>query len=68
MIWRSKAWLGALLAWLLIAGTAFAQRLLGRDGCGRQRPGAFYFFWSETCPHCLRRTRSWRRFPIERPW
>ncbi len=68
MIGRSKAWLGALLAWLLIAGTAFAQGpWVETDATGNVQVH-LYFFWSETCPHCLEAHPFVEAIPIERPW
>lgn len=68
MIGRSKAWLGALAVWLLIASTAFAQGPwveTDADGNGRVHP---YFFWSETCPHCLKAQPFIEAILSERPW
>ncbi|MDS4021084.1 MAG: hypothetical protein RKR03_11360 [Candidatus Competibacter sp.] len=68
MIGRSKAWLGALLAWLLIAGVAFAQGpWVETDAAGNVQVH-LYFFWSETCPHCLEAHPFVEAIPIERPW
>ncbi len=68
MIGRSKAWLGALAAWLLIASPAFAQGpWVETDADGDVRVH-LYFFWSETCPHCLEAHPFIEAIPNERPW
>ncbi|MDG4595388.1 MAG: thioredoxin family protein [Candidatus Contendobacter sp.] len=67
-VWRGKTWLGALAAWLLIASAAVAQAPwveTGADGAVRVH---LYFFWSETCPHCLKAHPFIKAIPNERPW
>ena len=64
----AKAWLGVLAAWLLIAGAAFAQDpWVETDADGNVRVH-LYFFWSETCPHCLEAHPFIEAIPNERPW
>ena len=68
MIGRSKAWLGALAAWLLIASAAFAQDpWIETDADGNVQVH-LYFFWSTTCPHCLKARPFVEAIPTERPW
>lgn len=68
MIGRTKAGLSALIAWLLIAGTAFAQGPWIETGADGDVRVHLYFFWSETCPHCLEAHPFVEAIPIERPW
>lgn len=64
----ARAWLGALAAWLLIASAAFAQGpWVETDADGDVRVH-LYFFWSETCPHCLEAHPFVEAIPKERPW
>ena len=64
----SKAWLGVLAAWLLITSAAFAQEpWIETDADGNIRVH-LYFFWSETCPHCLKAHPFVEAIPAERPW
>lgn len=63
-----KTWLCALAAWLLIASAAFAQDpWVETDADGKVRVH-LYFFWSETCPHCLKAHPFIEAIPSERPW
>jgi hypothetical protein len=63
-----KAGLGILAAWLLIASAAFAQDpWVEKDADGQVRVH-LYFFWSETCPHCLKAHPFVEAIPKERPW
>jgi hypothetical protein len=68
MIGRSKAWLGALAAWLLIASPAFAQGPWVETDAGGNVRVHPYFFWSETRPHCLEAHPFIEAIPSERPW
>ncbi len=63
-----KAWLCALAAWLLIAGAAFAQDPWVETAADGQVRVHLYFFWSETCPHCLEAHPFIEAIPNERPW
>ncbi len=60
-----------LLAFLVLAGTAFAESAkplwVDQDGDGNQRVH-LYFFWSETCPHCQEAHPFIEAIPRERPW
>ncbi len=68
MIKRSVLSLGALAAWLLIAAVVFAQPLwVENDAAGETRVH-LYFFWSETCPHCLEAQPVVEAIPTVRPW
>jgi len=68
MIGRSEAWLCVLVGWLLIAGAAFAQDpWVETDADGNVRVH-LYFFWSATCPHCLKAQPFVEAIPNERPW
>ncbi|MDQ5911519.1 MAG: hypothetical protein QG599_3617 [Pseudomonadota bacterium] len=63
-----KIWLYTLAAWLLIASAAFAQELwVQTDADGNVRVH-LYFFWSETCPHCLEAHPFIEAIPNQRPW
>jgi hypothetical protein len=65
---RSRVWLYALAAWLLIASAAFAQDpWIETDADGDVRVH-LYFFWSETCPHCLEAHPFVEAIPNERSW
>ncbi|HAS51200.1 MAG TPA: hypothetical protein DCS21_05455 [Gammaproteobacteria bacterium] len=58
----------ALAAWLLMASAAFAQEpWVQTDADGNVRVH-LYFFWSETCPHCLEAHPFIEAIPNERPW
>ncbi|MFZ1828620.1 MAG: thioredoxin family protein [Candidatus Competibacteraceae bacterium] len=64
----ARARLGALVAWLLIASAAFAQGpWVETDADGDIRV-PLYFFWSETCPHCLAAHPFIEAIPNKRPW
>ncbi len=68
MIGRREAWPCVLAAWLLIATAAFAQGpWIEQDASGHVRVH-LYFFWSETCPHCLEARPFVEAIPTERPW
>ncbi len=67
MIKRSALSLGALAAWLLIAA-AFAQPLWVENNAEGEVQVHLYFFWSETCPHCLEARPFVETIPTERPW
>ena len=66
-----KAWLGALAGGLLIAMIASAASAqdpwVETDADGKVRVH-LYFFWSETCPHCLKTRPFVEAIPLERPW
>jgi thiol-disulfide isomerase/thioredoxin len=63
-----KAWLGVLVAGLFMATAAFAQDpWVETDVDGNIRVH-LYFFWSETCPHCLKAHPFIEAIPNERPW
>ncbi len=64
----SKTWLGALAAWLLIASAAFAQDPWVETDADNNVRIHLYFFWSETCPHCLEAHPFIEAIPNERPW
>ncbi|MCK7497466.1 MAG: thioredoxin family protein [Comamonadaceae bacterium] len=65
---RCGAWLAALALWLLLAATAYAQTpWIESDAEGNARVH-LYFFWSETCPHCLQARPFVEAIPRERPW
>ncbi len=63
-----KAWLGALAAWLLIASAALAQDPWVETDTDGDIRVHLYFFWSETCPHCLEAHPFIEAIPNERPW
>lgn len=67
MIKRFALSLGALAAWLLIAA-AFAQPLWVENNATGETQVHLYFFWSETCPHCLEARPFVEAIPTERPW
>jgi hypothetical protein len=53
---------------LLAANAASAQTpWVEQDGDGTVRVH-LYFFWSETCPHCLKARPFVEAIPTERPW
>ena len=63
-----SAGLGGLTLWLLIAAAALAQdSWTETDAEGHVRVH-LYFFWSETCPHCLEAHPFIEAIPVERPW
>ena len=63
-----NAWLGVLVAGLFITTAAFAQDpWVETDANGNVRVH-LYFFWSETCPHCLEAHPFIKAIPNERPW
>ena len=68
MIGRSKAWLGALAVCLLIASATFAQDPWVETDADGQVQVHLYFFWSTTCPHCLKARPFVEAIPTERPW
>ena len=67
MIKRSVLSLGVLAAWLLIAA-AFAQPLWVENNAAGETRVHLYFFWSETCPHCLEARPVVEAIPTVRPW
>jgi hypothetical protein len=60
--------LGALAAWLLVASTVFAQQPWMETDAENNVRVHLYFFWSETCPHCLEARPFIEAIPAERPW
>lgn len=66
---RFAAMLCALVMGLLLSSAAFAQTPSwveqNEDGSTRVH---LYFFWSETCPHCLEAHPFIEAIPVERPW
>lgn len=63
-----KNWWWTLAAWLLITSAAVAQDpWIETDADGDVRVH-LYFFWSETCPHCLEAHPFLEAIPNERPW
>ena len=63
-----KAWLYVLAAWLLIAAAAFAQDPWVETDADNNVRVHLYFFWSETCPHCLEAHPFIEAIPSGRPW
>ncbi len=63
-----KIGLGFLVAWLLITSTAFAQDPWVETDADNNIRVHLYFFWSETCPHCLEAYPFVEAIPNERPW
>lgn len=65
---HSKAWLCVVAAWLLIVSAAFAQDPWVETDADNNIRVHLYFFWSETCPHCLKAHPFVEAIPNERPW
>ena len=63
-----KTWLCVVAAWLLIASAAFAQDPWVETDADHNVRVHLYFFWSETCPHCLKAHPFVEAIPNERPW
>jgi hypothetical protein len=63
-----QAGLALLAAWLLIASAAFAQDPWTETDADGTVQVHLYFFWSETCPHCLKAHPFVEAIPKERPW
>ena len=66
---RFATMLCALASWLLSASATFAQAdpWVEIDADHNVRVH-LYFFWSETCPHCLKAHPFVEAIPNERPW
>jgi hypothetical protein len=69
---RWPACLLALLTCLLLAGQALAaegdQALWVERGADGETQVHLYFYWSETCPHCLAAHPFIDAIPQQRPW
>lgn len=64
-----KIRLGVLVVcWFLIASAAFAQGPWVETDADGDIQVHLYFFWSETCPHCLEAHPFIEAIPNERPW
>lgn len=63
-----SAGLGLLAAWLLMSAAAFAQDAWTETDAEGHVQVHLYFFWSETCPHCLEAHPFIEAIPLERPW
>jgi len=65
------AWIGIAAAWLVLAGTVFAQTQQApwvEQGADGQTRVHLWFFWAETCPHCQAAHPFIESIPRERPW
>lgn len=64
----TKTRLGVLLVALLISSATLAEDAWIQTDAHGQVQVPLYFFWAETCPHCLEAHPFIEAIPNERPW